>query len=65
MKAYDPERPPLELDLSANTNLWGACPAALGAVRDHGAPTAYPSVYGAPLKRAVAEAWAVEPSRVV
>jgi histidinol dehydrogenase len=65
LTAYDPERPALEVDLSANTNLWGSCPAALGAVRDYGAPTGYPSVYAEPLKRAVAEAWAVTPTQVV
>ncbi|MFO7892427.1 MAG: histidinol dehydrogenase [Longimicrobiales bacterium] len=65
MRHYDPERPPLELDLSANTNLWGACPAAVDALEAYGAPTGYPTVYGSRLKAAVAGAWGVEPSQVV
>jgi histidinol dehydrogenase len=33
MDRYDPKRPPLALDLSANTNLWGPCPSALETLK--------------------------------
>ncbi len=93
MTRYDPKRPPLDLDLSANTNLWGPSPAALEALEAFEAPadsaidtgrldatreeaaggpaagpvrlTAYPTVYGTPLKEAIAGVWQVEPSQVV
>ncbi len=65
MPRYDPRRPPLELDLSANTNLWGACPPALEALAAAPAPTSYPGVYADALKEAIAGAWSVEPSSVV
>lgn len=65
MTPYDPKRPPLAVDLSANTNLWGSCPAALEALGGADEPTGYPSVYGEPLKRAAAEAWSISPSQVV
>lgn len=65
MAAYDPARPPLDLDLSANTNLWGGCPPALSALRQAAArPTAYPTPYAADLKTAVAEVWDVAPEAV-
>ena len=32
---YDPERAPVEIDLSDNTNLWGTHPAALERIRPH------------------------------
>jgi histidinol dehydrogenase len=62
---YDPARPPVPLDLSANTNLWGACPPALEALRSSGPPSAYPTPYADALKDAIADAWSVEPSGVV
>lgn len=65
MTHYDPRRPPLGMDLSANTNLWGACPAGLREVRDYGAPTGYPTVYGELLKQAAARTWSVDISEVV
>ena len=65
MTAYDPARRPLALELSANTNLWGACPAALDALRGQAAPTDYPTPYADGLKAAVAEVWDVAPSQVV
>ncbi|MBW3553365.1 MAG: histidinol dehydrogenase [Gemmatimonadetes bacterium] len=62
---YDPARPPLELELSANTNLWGACPPAVAALRRAGArPTEYPTPYAETLKAAVAGTWGVDPSTV-
>ena len=44
---YDPGRTPVDLDLSDNTNLWGAHPEALKAVRTASGEslTRYPSVY--------------------
>jgi len=65
MRRYDPARPELELDLSANTNLWGACPAALDALSAPPALTSYPAVYADRLKAAIAHAWSVEPGQVV
>lgn len=65
LERYDPARKSLEIDLSANTNLWGACPAALGALRSGSAPTTYPTPYATDLKRTVAETWDVRPDQVV
>jgi histidinol dehydrogenase len=62
---YDPARPPVEVDLSANTNLWGACPPALDALRSSPPPTAYPTPYASDLKAAIAGAWDLEPGQVV
>ncbi|MHC4781141.1 MAG: pyridoxal phosphate-dependent aminotransferase, partial [Planctomycetota bacterium] len=64
---YDPGRTPVSVDLSDNTNLWGAHPAAIDAIRD-ATPEAlsrYPSVYGHDLKEAVAERFGVPPENVV
>ncbi len=56
LRPHDPGQSPIALDLSDNTNLWGAHPAALEMVRK--APpealTRYPSIYGSELKKAVA-----------
>ncbi len=57
MAHYDPARPELAVDLSANTNLWGPCPAALDALDWAVSPTGYPTVYGSRLKEAVVAAW--------
>lgn len=57
MRHYDPARATLAVDLSANTNLWGACPAGLEALARDASPTGYPTVYGSRLKEAVAAAW--------
>jgi histidinol dehydrogenase len=62
---YDPARPPVELDLSANTNLWGACPPALDALRSAPSPNAYPTPYADQLKTAIAGALGVETAEVV
>lgn len=61
---YDPARAPVELDLSANTNLWGTCPPALDALRSAGPLTGYPTPYADPLRAAIADAWSVDPSLV-
>lgn len=61
LRPYDPGRTPVAVDLSDNTNLWGAHPAALEVVRK--APpealTRYPSVYATELKEAVSERFGV------
>jgi histidinol dehydrogenase len=62
---YDPARPPVELDLSANTNLWGPCPPALRALQSAGPPAAYPTPWADELKAALATAWDVDPANVV
>jgi histidinol-phosphate aminotransferase len=53
---YDPNRTPVELDLSDNTNLWGVPPAAARALRECSASmiTRYPSPYADTLKAALA-----------
>jgi histidinol dehydrogenase len=62
---YDPSRPPVDVDLSANTNLWGACPPALDALQSSPPPTAYPTPYASDLKAAIAGACDLEPGQVV
>ena len=57
IRLYDPDRTPCEIDLSDNTNRWGAAPSArqrIKSVDDEGL-SRYPSVYGQPLKVALAE----------
>lgn len=65
MDRYDPRRPSLDLDLSANTNLWGTCPAALEALGEGAALSTYPSVYAEGLGAAIADAWSVRTAEVV
>ena len=59
---FSSELPNCDVDLSDNTNLWGAPPAALRALRD--APPAalsrYPSVYSEPLRAAMLRYLALE-----
>jgi histidinol dehydrogenase len=62
---YDPARRPVELDLSANTNLWGACPSAASVLESAPPPVGYPTPYADELKAAIAERWAVTPDHVV
>lgn len=66
LRRYDPERAPVKLDLSDNTNLWGTHPGALERVR---AATPddlarYPTLYADPLREAVAERFGVDPEAV-
>ncbi len=67
LRPYDPGRIPAAVDLSDNTNLWGAHPAAMEVVRK--APpealSRYPSVYGSALKEAVAGKFGVPEESVV
>ena len=61
LKRYDPDREPVALDLSDNTNLWGTHPGALARIR---AATTddlarYPELYADVLREAVAERFGV------
>ncbi len=63
---YEPDRRPVEVDLSDNTNLWGTHPAALERIR---AATTddlarYPELYADVLRHAVADRFAVAPECV-
>lgn len=64
---YDPKRTPVKLDLTDNTNLWGVPPNAERAIREFASATVtrYPSLYGADLKRALADHANVTPDMVV
>ncbi len=63
---YTPDRRPVEVDLSDNTNLWGCHPDALTVVRSAGveALARYPSVYADPLRDAVSRKFGVPPEAV-
>lgn len=51
---YAPDEGTCTVDVSDNTNLWGAPPAAVQAIREFAAGASrYPSLYGAPLKDAL------------
>ena len=64
---YSVESAPCDVDLSDNTNLWGAPPAATRALRDlaDGGFTRYPSAYANDLKEAIAAYAGVDASRIV
>lgn len=57
LEPYAPDRRPVAVDLSDNTNRWGPHPAALAVLRNASPDslTRYPSVYADALKSAVAE----------
>jgi len=63
---YAPNRAPADIDLSDNTNLWGAPPAALAAMSGAAvsAITRYPSLYAADVKGAIADYIGVSPDMV-
>lgn len=63
---YTPDRRPVLVDLSDNTNLWGAHPAALEAVRDADAQALarYPQLYADSLREVAARRFGVEPDQV-
>ena len=63
---YDPERSPVDLDLSDNTNLWGTHPAALDRIRNASEDdlARYPELYSRSLRLAVAERFDVTPECV-
>jgi histidinol-phosphate aminotransferase len=64
---YSVESAPCDVDLSDNTNLWGAPPAAASALRDlaAGGFTRYPSAYANELKEAIGSYAGVDTSRIV
>lgn len=64
---YSVESSPCAIDLSDNTNLWGAPPAALRALRGlvGSELTRYPSAYATELKEALAAYAGVDPACVV
>ncbi len=67
LSLYAPNRVPCAVDVSDNTNLWGAPPAALRAIRDaeNSALTRYPATYAAALKHALAACAGVCPDEIV
>ena len=66
LELYKPDRTPVDVDLSDNTNLWGAHPGALAAVR--GAMDnhlcRYPHSYSDDLRQAAAERLGVGPGNI-
>ena len=66
IELYDPGRRPIDVDLSDNTNLFGASPAAARAVAglDAAALTRYPSVFADRLKARLAELLGVRPENI-
>jgi histidinol-phosphate aminotransferase len=66
LEPYAPDRRPAEVDLSDNTNRWGAHPAALEVVRgaDAEALLRYPPVYADALRDAVSRRFGVPPEAV-
>ncbi len=64
---YAPDRRPVPVDLSDNTNRWGAHPDALAAVRaaDDDLLTRYPDVYARDLREAIHRRYGVPPDSIV
>jgi histidinol-phosphate aminotransferase len=67
IKLYAPDSRVYPVDLSDNTNRWGAPPAALREFRSvgHEISSRYPSVYSEELKRALADFAGVDESMIV
>jgi len=67
LSLYDPRRAPCAIDLSDNTNRWGASPAALRVLHElePDTVTRYPSVYTPALKSALAGYAGVRAEEVV
>ena len=65
--AYDPALAPCRIDLSDNTNLWGAPPSARAAIEfvDSAALTRYPAPYTRDLVRCFAKYLGVDPGMVI
>jgi histidinol-phosphate aminotransferase len=63
---YSPNREPCAIDLSDNTNLWGASPAVMRAMSQSAttAPSRYPPVYADELKRAMGAYLGVDAARI-
>lgn len=66
LRRYVPDRTPVDIDLSDNTNLWGTHPAALQMIRDAvGAEVSrYPSPYADELREAAARRFGVSEDQV-
>jgi histidinol-phosphate aminotransferase len=66
LELYRTERDPVDVDLSDNTNLWGAHSGALAAVRAAAERhlTRYPDFYADELREAAAERFGVGPGNV-
>lgn len=62
LRRYDPDRAPVRVDLSDNTNLWGTHPAALERIRRAAIDdlARYPELYADTLREAVAERFGVD-----
>lgn len=67
LRVYRTEAGPVEIDLSDNTNLFGAAPAALAAMADWArvAPSRYPSAGTGPLREGLARWLGVRPDNIV
>jgi len=61
LEPYAPDRRPVAVDLSDNTNRWGTHPGAMAAVRNASADSLlrYPPIYADALRAAVAECFGV------
>ena len=66
LRRYDPERSPVRIDLSDNTNLWGTHPAALDRIRaaSNDDLARYPELYADELRAAVSLRFGVDPECV-
>lgn len=64
---YDPNRAPVAIDLTDNTNLWGLPPTAERALREIAVAsvTRYPTLYATELKHALADYVGVTPDMIV
>lgn len=66
LSLYQPDKRPVEIDLSDNTNQWGTHPAALARMESVKPEDlrGYPQVYADELREAVAERYGVDPRGV-
>ena len=66
LSRYSPDRRPVEVDLSDNTNLWGTHPGALAAIRNAtgDALARYPHLYADRLREVIAGRHGVDPEQV-
>ncbi|HEY4217885.1 MAG TPA: histidinol-phosphate transaminase [Gemmatimonadaceae bacterium] len=64
---FPPDLKPCSIDLSDNTNLWGAPPSAERVIREDAtrSPARYPEPYSESLKDALSEYVGVDPSQIV
>lgn len=65
VKLYDPQRPPVEYDLSDNTNQWPLSPAVLQSISNAGNTSRYPDIYGLALKEKLAELYSLKTENFV